>query len=131
LGPLSSLPQKSRHSLRFQAELQWEKVRIIYPSPSTLIFHALFLHVDTLKKRGLYHCSTVLSGVESSSHTDLLYTANRDKTAQDNEHWALHVPATAERISAGKIEELTAGWNLASYQISHLLQKVLIHNRRP
>lgn len=64
------------------------------------------------------------------SYTSLPYTANRDETVTDNESRALGVPETAEEISAGNIEELTAGWNLASSQISHLLQKVLMHNGR-
>lgn len=57
----------------------------------------------TLRERGLYHCSTVLSGVESGSYTKLPFTANRDNTVQDNESRALSVPGTAEGISAGKI----------------------------
>lgn len=78
----------------------------------------------------LYQRSTVLSGGENSSITQLPYTANRDKTVQDNENRALRGPETAEGISAGKISELIAGWNRASCQISHLSQKVLIHNGR-
>lgn len=57
LGPFSSLPQKSRCSLRFQGQLVQEKRGIIFRSPSSVAFTRAYAQ----REQTLYHCSTVLA----------------------------------------------------------------------